>query len=274
MSKAIVISDIAPLYTKPDVQSELADEALFGMAVEPLEREGGFVRVRTHYRYEGYTPEACLLKGGGLVEKWEESETRVVLHPYLDILERPDVCAARLSCVPRGGLIAVANFSEVNDEGFIEVILPNGQKGFTKPICLGKYITSWSRENEDEMRGALVDTAKSYMGAQYRWGGKTPLGIDCSGLTSMSYMLNGCVIYRDAKIMPGFDMREIPLDKMKKGDLIFFKGHVAMYIGDNMYIHSTAHVDAFGVTVNSLDPEHLLYRADLAERITAIGSIF
>lgn len=274
MNKSIVISDIAPLYTEPDVRSELADEALFGMAVEALEHSGDFVRVRTPYRYEGYAPKAYLLSESGLADKWNAAEKHVVLHPYLDILENPDVCASSLARIPRGGLVVAEDFSEVNGEGFIAVILPGGQTGFTKPVCISRQTTSWNRENEHKMRGALVDTAKSYMGAQYRWGGKTPLGIDCSGLTSMSYMLNGSIIYRDAKIMPGFDMREIPQAKMKKGDLLFFKGHVAMYTGGDMYIHSTAHKGSFGVTVNSLDPKHPLYRADLAEGIVAVGSIF
>ena len=53
MSFAVVVSDIAPLYTKPEPLCELADEALYGMVLEVLAREGMYCRVRTHYRYEG-----------------------------------------------------------------------------------------------------------------------------------------------------------------------------------------------------------------------------
>ena len=56
MSFAVVVSDIAPLYTKPEPLCELADEALYGMVLEVLAREGMYCRVRTHYRYEGWTP--------------------------------------------------------------------------------------------------------------------------------------------------------------------------------------------------------------------------
>ena len=60
MSFAVVVSDIAPLYTKPEPLCELADEALYGMVLEVLAREGMYCRVRTHYRYEGWTPARCL----------------------------------------------------------------------------------------------------------------------------------------------------------------------------------------------------------------------
>ena len=59
MSFAVVVSDIAPLYTKPEPLCELADEALYGMVVEVLAREGMYCCVRTHYRYEAGRPRAA-----------------------------------------------------------------------------------------------------------------------------------------------------------------------------------------------------------------------
>ena len=73
MSFAVVVSDIAPLYTKPEPLCELADEALYGMVVEVLAREGMYCRVRTHYRYEGWTPARCLLEDGGRTSRLHQS---------------------------------------------------------------------------------------------------------------------------------------------------------------------------------------------------------
>ena len=127
---------------------------------------------------------------------------------------------------------------------------------------------------EEALRQRLCDTARLYLRTQYRWGGKSPPGIDCSGLASMSYLLNGIIIYRDAKIMEGFPIHEIPREAMKPGDLMYFPGHVAMYLGEGKYIHSTGKAGSDGVVVNSLDPEAPDYRPDLPEKLTAVGSYF
>ena len=78
MSFAVVVSDIAPLYTKPEPLCELADEALYGMVVEVLAREGMYCCVRTHYRYEGWTPARCLLEDGAPAAQWQSVPKLVV----------------------------------------------------------------------------------------------------------------------------------------------------------------------------------------------------
>ena len=45
-----------------------------------------------------------------------------------------------------------------------------------------------------------------YMGTHYRWGSKSPRGIDCSGMVSMAYMLCGIFIHRDAKLLEGYPL--------------------------------------------------------------------
>ena len=86
MSFAVVVSDIAPLYTKPEPLCELADEALYGMVVEVLAREGMYCCVRTHYRYEGWTPARCLLEDGAPAAQWQSVPKLVVQKPYIDVL--------------------------------------------------------------------------------------------------------------------------------------------------------------------------------------------
>ena len=120
----------------------------------------------------------------------------------------------------------------------------------------------------------MTETALSYLGTHYRWGGKTPVGIDCSGLVSMSYLLNGVVIWRDAQIRESFPVHPIPRSCKKPGDLLFFPGHVAMYLGQERFIHSTARAGSDGVVLNSLDPAAPDYREDLDKGMTAVGSIF
>ena len=128
--------------------------------------------------------------------------------------------------------------------------------------------------DEDALRSGAVRSALSYLGTQYRWGGKSPLGIDCSGLAFMSWLEQGILIYRDAHIEEGYPVRVIEKEQLKPGDLIFFPGHVAVYQGDGRYIHATGYVRTSRVTINSLNPSDPDYRADLAGKITMCGTVF
>ncbi|MDR2752671.1 MAG: C40 family peptidase [Clostridiales bacterium] len=273
--KAVVINDLAPLYTKPDKDSELADEALFGMVTTVLDTEKSkdFLLVETHYRYQGLSPSSCYLLDQDAISTWESLKKWTVQVNYLDVRKEPHVIAPTLASLTRGGLLGQIE-GESDHDGWTLIQLPCGRRGYVKTPCIREQITSWDKQNESALRKALTDTAKLYIGTQYRWGGKSPLGIDCSGLTSVSYLQNGILIYRDASIKEGFEMRPIPLDQAKEGDLYFFKGHVAMCLGGRDFIHSTAYKLSPGVTFNSLDPDSPAYRPDLVEDFKTAGTIF
>ena len=66
-------------------------------------------------------------------------------------------------------------------------------------------------EKEASFRKDLVCTAKKYLGIQYRWGGRSSFGIDCSGLTHMSYLLCGVHIFRDAAIVKNYPLKRLEL---------------------------------------------------------------
>jgi len=274
MSKAIVISDILPLYKEPSLYSELRDELLYGMIAEVLSVESnGFMRVRTHYHYEGYALSNGLLNSEEQARRWLTIPKWTVWSPYLDIKTSPSVQSRNITSCPRGSLLGILDSYEIIGDGYIEVGLPDGRKGFVRRPCIAPQTVSWSK-TDDSIRAKLVRTAKMYLGVQYRWGGKSPLGIDCSGLTSMAYMLHGILIYRDADIRPEFGMREIPFENKQPGDLIFYKGHTVMYIGNNEIIHATAYHAAVGVVINSFDPFSPVYRGDLLQKIVKTGSVF
>ena len=140
--------------------------------------------------------------------------------------------------------------------------------------------------DERAFRENLVDTAVLYLGAQYTWARKSIMGIDCSGLCSMAYMLNGVYIYRDAKVAEGFPVRPVisasewsrdpgaALSRLRPGDLIYYPGHVVMYMGDGRIIHSTAKAGADGVVINSLRPGDIGFAEHLYGEISCAGSIF
>lgn len=271
--KAIVNTVVCPLFNQPTRECTVEDEVLYGMVVDILEDKApGWVSIRTHYRYEGIVAEDDLLTGDEAAEAWEKLPKMVVRNKNCcDVLSQPKVQGVHLAQLVRGCVIAVTG--EACD-GWQQVQLADGRTGWVMAGILAPHFTAPCAEEEEALRNALADAAMLYQGTHYRWGGKSPMGIDCSGLVSMAYMLCGILIYRDADIKPDFPIREIPREQMKEGDLLFFPGHVAMYLGDGLYCHSTAHAGDDGFTFNSLDPASPVYREDLAGMITQIGSYF
>ena len=271
MDFALVRSMIAPMRQKASETAELADESLCGYKVELLEQVGEWYLIRTHYCYEGWVHASHLCLEKSLVQQWDACQKQVVLQAHADILTVPKVQGHLVAELTRGALVSPL---DEESNGWKKVRLCDGREGWTWGAFLGKYLTSWSKENEKKLRTALAETAMSYFGTQYRWGGKTPLGIDCSGLCSMAYLLNGIVICRDAHMPAEFCMHPIEFENMKTGDLMFFPGHVAMYLGNQRYVHSTAGNNCHGVVINSLDPQAEDYRADLPKMLKGVGSIF
>jgi len=271
--KAIVNTTICGLLAQPTRESSLEDEALYGMVVDILEEPApGWYRIRTPYRYEGIVSADDLIVGDEAAAIWEASPKMVVRNKnFCDVLSHPKVQGWHLQSLTRGGAVCLL---EDLENGWQRVRLADGREGYVQSGIMAPQCTAPVSTEEETLRKALCDAAMLYHGTHYRWGGKTPMGIDCSGLCSMAYMLCGILIYRDAKIMDGFPIHEIPLEQVKPGDLLFFPGHVAMYLGEGRYIHSTGRKGTDGVCINSLIPDTPGYRADLREHLLQAGSIF
>jgi hypothetical protein len=274
------------------VVSSISDEGLYGMPLLVLEESGDYYKVRTHYSYEAYVPK------NDVIFKENVGNQMVVNSRFVDVLSIPKVQGVPYQNLTVGCLIEV---TDTIVDGYRKVVLLDGREGFVpdkylmpKLFCteefkaegtaaddaafkafLQAHLDQYFGGSEEAFREALAETAqKYYVGTQYRWGGKSPLGIDCSGTTSMTYMLNGILTYRDARIVEGYPVKEIPRSEMKKGDLLYFKGHIALYLGDDLFIHSTARTGSNGVDYNSFNPNDKRYRKDLDEGLLKVGTIF
>ncbi|MBE6648575.1 MAG: NlpC/P60 family protein [Ruminococcaceae bacterium] len=258
----VFIKGQVSLFDKPELSSQHIDEALYGMKCELLERANGFLKIKTEYGYEGYVLEDSVIDA-------DYEPDGIVIAPAADIYVAPKLYHGPTASLPRGARVKLGETAE--DNRFREIITPNGEKMyvFHRLVAPFKLKTDEDRKNENEemLRDLIVKTAKKYEGTCYRWGGKTVSGIDCSGLAFMSYYLNGYYIFRDAK--PDFQtrFRKIGWNEVKKGDLLYYPGHVAIYMGNGEIIHSSS---SYGcVTINDLDPLSLKCRESLKDIICA-----
>ncbi|MFO7601003.1 MAG: NlpC/P60 family protein [Candidatus Desulfacyla sp.] len=95
------------------------------------------------------------------------------------------------------------------------------------------------------IRSSLVETAESFIGIPYQWGGtSSDEGFDCSGLVMAVYQLNGFNLPRSSRDQFASG-RPVGRNAMQKGDLVFFSfvkqngvSHVGMYTGDGAFIHA------------------------------------
>ena len=227
-----------------------------------------------------------------------------------DVLTLPKVQGVRLAELERGAVLRRLPDPEAEAHtGWAKVGLVDGRSGYVRDVALEpvrfsmtavftqeagrtfdealakaegckpeelvpRAIDRWFGGSEEAFRNALAEQAKKYLGTEYRWGGKSGRGIDCSGFVSSAYMQCGVLIYRDAKLVEGWPMHKIPLEQAKRGDALYFPGHIALDLGEGRYIHSTGAARSGGVVLNSLDPADPLYREDLVKSLYAVGSLF
>ena len=294
----LVISEHCYLRQAPGTSAEqndsgIEDEIFSGWAVRifPETQENGWIKVETHYGYEGYVRQDCLRRTDQeeLRERQDKKQFLRIGIGEADLLQIPKVQGLPLELLMKNAFVELLVRDE--EKGWSRVRTAAGREGYVHTEYLRErkdddgylfegreyfkdHFQKMDIRDEDRFREGLVASARAWLGTQYRWGGKSSQGIDCSGLVFMSYMENGVLIYRDAKLVEEYPVRSISVRELKKGDLIFFPGHVAMYIGNDRFIHSTAHASTPFVTINSLNPSDEDYREDLHHQIEGCGSLF
>jgi cell wall-associated NlpC family hydrolase len=87
----------------------------------------------------------------------------------------------------------------------------------------------------------FVAVAEQFLGAPYLWGGKTSLGIDCSGLVQVALQAAGRACPRDSDMQELSLGKPVSLSELRRGDLLFWKGHVAIARDPGTIVHANAH---------------------------------
>ena len=127
-------------------------------------------------------------------------------------------------------------------------LLPNYQNHL---ISFGNHTFNFlgnTNHGLEAKKDQVVKTCLEYLNSPYLWGGNSPYGIDCSGLTQMSYALHGIQIPRDACDQADVGESVDFLEEAEAGDLIYFDNsegkitHVGILLPESKIIHASGHV--------------------------------
>lgn len=241
----------------PDAKSEVTDELLYGTAVTVEDESyAGYVYAVTDYGYGGYVDRDALSHGK------ETGQEYIVTSRFCDLYLYPEYRFMPVITLPRGSVLTGTEVQSA-DERF-RGICTGGKTYFAPRHCLRKKTQLFGFDGADSKRERILKNAFSYLGTPYRWGGKSTFGIDCSGLCFMSYYLAGLMLYRDAEPDARY-VKKIRFEELKPADLIYYNGHVTMYIGLGEYIHSSATLG--GVRTGSFDENSREYYPKLRSDI-------
>lgn len=86
----------------------------------------------------------------------------------------------------------------------------------------------------------FVAVAERFLGVPYVWGGKTAAGIDCSGLVQTALQATGKAVPRDTDMMEKALGGAVPLSDVRRGDLIFWRGHMGVMLDETRLLHANA----------------------------------
>ena len=105
-----------------------------------------------------------------------------------------------------------------------------------------KFEKGWIKSNDvssiESKSKDYFNNINIFRNVKYKWGGKTFKGIDCSALVQVFLNFNNVFCPRDAKDQNKFFKKEIKIKNLKKNDLIYWKGHVAIALSKNRLIHA------------------------------------
>ena len=213
-----VITPLANLYQKPN--GGLDRQILFGGIFLVLEHdsESGFSFGRTEFDgYVGYVENHCL--GPDIAATHKVTAINTHIYPEATMKSVPYLAISLGACLEITG----------PKDGF--ALLKNGG-----------YIPEQAIDVIDAVAPDFVTVAEQYLGVGYLWGGCSSQGLDCSALIQEALRSSAIECPRDSDMQQAQTGTEFgDNEPLKRGDLIFWKGHVGVMIDETILLHANAH---------------------------------
>ena len=192
-------------------------QLIYGSKVKYFSAAKGWAFIQNTYdNYVGYVPESTIAS--------ETQKTHIVTAPLAHVFMEPNIKSKNIEILPLAARVS----GEMIGNGFLETELG--------------WISVSQLKRKTELSKDPVEVSKLLQNAPYLWGGNTTLGIDCSGLIQISLLLCGIDCPGDSDQQMNTLGQNIDIGSpRKKGDILFWKGHVAWALNERQILHANAY---------------------------------
>lgn len=211
---------VAPLRPRPDIDCGIDTELLFGETIKVFDRASGWAWVKSDFDgYVGYLPETA-------IAELSSAPTHHVVVPRTLVYPTAELRSPHTMALSMGSRLQVVDEAETRGTRYF--LLAGG----------GAVIASHLSPITVLPDGDPLAIAARFVETPYLWGGRSGFGIDCSGLVQISMMMTGRQVLRDTDMQEATLGQEIGRGDLRRGDLVFWKGHVGMMEDEATLLHA------------------------------------
>jgi len=204
------------LYDKPSYNSKISSQILYGEKFRILLKKNKFIKVKTSYdNYIGY------IKSSNHINKFKPTH-------------KVSVLKSRIFKYPKSPT-KYKSKKFLSFSSKIQIIKKN--KNFVM-FDKNKWLNIKDTKLINQKEIDFLKILKLFLKCKYKWGGKTFSGIDCSALVQIFYQYNNKYFPRDTKDQIKYSKKNLKRKNFKRGDLIFWKGHVAICLNSTKLMHA------------------------------------